>query len=250
MWHNLSRWRGVVLITLALVATLWLAGNDRLTLYIHPRYVVFTVVMAVIALVLVVASTLLRPGHSHDDDEPPRRSRTIASVVAGVLAIAVALAMIIIPPATLTSATVAQREINSSGVGVEVQSVADAEGSTDAAFAAFTVLDWASLLRQTTDTTFYASKPVDVVGFITEDAADPDNVFYASRFIITCCAVDAQPVGVPVYLPGWKDQFELDEWVAVTGEFATNPSQSSEQPIALVPDEVAPTGEPAEPYLF
>jgi putative membrane protein len=249
MWHNLNRWRGVVLITLALVATLWLASTDRLTLYIHPRYVVFTVLMAVIALALVLASTLLRPGHTHND-EPANRSRTIASAVAGALAVVVALAMIVIPPATLTSATVGQREINSSGVGEEVQSVADAENSSDAAFASFTVLDWASLLRQTTDTTFYAAKPVNIVGFITEDAADPENVFYASRFIITCCAVDAQPVGVPVYFPGWKDEFALDEWVTVTGEFETNPSQSSEQPIALVPDEVAPTGEPAEPYLF
>lgn len=248
MWHNLSRWRGIALITLALVATLWLAGSERLTLYIHPRYVFFTVVMSAIALVLVVASFLLRPGHTHD--EPPRRAQKLASITAGVLAAAVALAMIVVPPATLTSATVAQREINSSGVGAEVQSIAEAEDSSDATFAAFTVLDWASLLRQTTDTSFYAAKPVDIVGFITEDPADPDNVFYASRFVITCCAVDAQPVGVPVYYPGWKDEFDLDEWVGITGEFGTNPSQSSDQPIALVPDAVAVTGEPNEPYLF
>lgn len=248
MWHNLNRFRGIVLITLALVATLWLAGTDRLTLYIHPRYVIFTVIMAAIALTLVLASFLLRPAHDHD--EPPRRSRTIASVIAGTLAAAVAIAMIVIPPATLTSATVAQREINSSGVGVEVQSVADAEDSSDATFAAFTVLDWASLLRQTTDTSFYAAKPVDIVGFITEDPADPSNVFYASRFVVTCCAVDAQPVGVPVYYPGWQDEFELDQWVSVAGEFTTNPSQSSDQPIALVPDAVTVTDEPNEPYLF
>lgn len=248
MWHNLTRWRGIVLITLALVATLWLASTGRLTLYIHPRYVIFTVVMAAIALTLVLASFLLRPGHSHDD--PPRRSRQVASVTAGVLAAAVAVAMIVVPPATLTSATVAQREINSSGVGAEVQSVADAEDSSDATFAAFTVLDWASLLRQTTDTSFYAAKPVDIVGFVTEDPADPDNVFYASRFVVTCCAVDAQPVGVPVYFPGWQDEFDLDQWVSVTGEFSTNPSQSSDQPIALVPDAVAVTDEPNEPYLF
>ena len=71
MWHNLSRWRGIVLITLALVATLWLAGTERLTLYIHPRYVIFTVLMAVIALVLVLASFLLRPGLSLSLPELP-----------------------------------------------------------------------------------------------------------------------------------------------------------------------------------
>lgn len=247
-WARVQRWRGVILIIAALVATAWLALNNQLILYIHPRYIVFTVVMAAIALVLVIASFLLRPGHNHD--EPQTRSQARLSTVASLLAVGVALAMIVVPPATLTSATVAQRDINSSGVGAEVQSVDDASDSSDAVFAAFTVLDWASLLRQTSDTSFYASKPVDVTGFVTEDSSDPDNVFYVSRFVVTCCAVDAQPVGVPVYLPGWRDQHAVDDWVEVTGQFATNSSQSSTEQIALMPETITPVGEPSEPYLF
>ncbi|HEV7949157.1 MAG TPA: TIGR03943 family protein, partial [Glaciihabitans sp.] len=125
-----------------------------------------------------------------------------------------------------------------------------AENASEGAFATFTVLDWASLLRQTSDTAFYADKPVDVTGFITEDADDPDNVFYVSRFVITCCAVDAQPVGVPVYMPGWRDEMALDDWVQLTGQFVANPSTSSAQQIALAPESVTPVGEPSEPYLF
>ncbi|PRY70137.1 putative repeat protein (TIGR03943 family) [Glaciihabitans tibetensis] len=248
LWARVQQWRGVVLVVAAVVATIWLALNNQLILYIHPRYVVFTVVMAAVALVLVVASFLLRLGHNHD--EPPTRAAARLSTIASLLAVAVAVAMIVVPPATLTSATVAQRDINSSGVGAEVQSVDAAADSSDAVFAAFTVLDWASLLRQTSDTSFYASKPVDVTGFITEDANDPDNVFYVSRFMITCCAVDAQPVGVPVYLPGWRDQFAVDDWVQVTGEFVPNASQSSTEQVALLPAAVTPVGEPSEPYLF
>ncbi|MCU1406547.1 MAG: hypothetical protein JWQ43_2850 [Glaciihabitans sp.] len=248
MWRSFHRWRGIILGAAALVATVWLALTNQLILYIHPRYIVFTVVMAVLALVLVIASFLLRPGHNHD--EPQRTSQKVVANVAGVLAIAVALAMVIIPPATLTSATVAQRDINGSGVGAEVRSIDEAANADNASFAAFTVLDWASLLRQTSDTSFYAGKPVDVTGFITEDADDAANVFYVSRFIITCCAVDAQPVGVPVYMPGWKDTYALDDWVQVTGQFVANPSASSAQQIALDPAELTPVGEPAEPYLF
>jgi putative membrane protein len=248
LWSRVQRWRGVILIIAALVSTVWLALNNQLILYIHPRYVVFTVVMAAIALVLVIASFLLRPGHNHD--EPQSRSQARLSTIASLLAVAVAVAMIVVPPATLTSATVAQRDINSSGVGAEVQSVDDAAESSDAVFAAFTVLDWASLLRQTSDSSFYAAKPVDVTGFVTEDASDPNNVFYVSRFVVTCCAVDAQPVGVPVYLPGWRDQYSVDDWVDVSGEFATNSSQSSTEQIALIPETITPIGEPSEPYLF
>jgi putative membrane protein len=248
LWSSVQRWRGVILIIAALVSTVWLALNNQLTLYIHPRYVVFTVVMAAIAMVLVIASFLLRPGHDHD--EPQTRSQARLSTIASVLAVVVAALMVVIPPATLTSATVSQRDINSSGVGAEVQSVDDAADSSDAVFAAFTILDWASLLRQTSDVSFYEAKPVDVTGFVTEDASDPDNVFYLSRFIITCCAVDAQPVGVPVYMPGWRDEFDVDDWLQVTGEFSPNTSESSAEQIALLPDAVTPVGEPSEPYLF
>jgi putative membrane protein len=226
----------------------WLGINNQLILYIHPRYIIFTLIMAVLALIFVVASFLLRAPHSHE--APNTRVQNITANTAAVLALAVAVAMIVIPPATLTSATVAQRSINSSGVGAEVQSVADADNASAAAFASFTVLDWASLLRQTSDTSFYADKPANVVGFITEDTDDPTNVFYVSRFVITCCAVDAQPVGVPVYMPGWADQYALDDWVEIDGGFVANPSSTSAQQIALIPDVVTPVGEPSEPYLF
>ena len=230
------------------MATIWLGLNNQLILYIHPRYIVFTLIMAALALILVIASFMLRAPHTHE--QPNTRRQNLVANTAAVLALIVAVAMVVIPPATLTSATVAQRSINSSGVGAEVQSVADADSAAEGAFATFTVLDWASLLRQTSDTSFYADKPASVVGFITEDADDPTNVFYVSRFVVTCCAVDAQPVGVPVYLPGWQDDHKLDDWVEISGGFVANPSSSSAQQIALVPDVVTPVGEPSEPYLF
>lgn len=248
MWSNVQRWRGVVLAAAAIVSTVWLAVTGQLILYIHPRYVVFTVVMALVALVLVVASFRLR--RSHADDEPQTRVQRNLGITAGVLASVIAVAMIVVPPATLTSSTVAQRDLNGSGVGAEVQSLDSATSASTASFATFTVRDWASLLRQTSDVGFYASKPVDVVGFVTKDADDPDNVFYVSRFVITCCAVDAQPVGVPVYLPGWKDTYPSDSWVKVAGSFFTNPSRTSAEPVVVVPDSVTAVGQPKDPYLF
>ena len=232
----------------AVVATLWLAATNQLILYIHPRYVVFTVIMAVIALAVVVASVAVRSGHEHDEPETPRQK--VLSIAAIGLSLVVALGLIVVPPATLTSATVAQRDINSAGVGADVTSLDEATDGPASAFAEFTVLDWASLLRQTTDLAFYADKPVDIVGFVSPDPDDPDNVFYVSRFVITCCAVDAQPVGVAVYSPGWHDTMDVDDWVEVTGGFAVNPSSSSTQTIAVVPTAITPIEEPDAPYLF
>jgi putative membrane protein len=244
-----QRWRGVALMSVVVVATIWLAVSGQLILYIHPRYVVFTVIMAVVALVFVVASAFLREPHDHD--APPTKRQNVVSGAAAVLSLVIAVGIIAVPPATLTSATLEQRAINDAGFSSDRgQTVEAAASTTDAAFAKFTVLDWSSLLRQTSELSFFSGKPVDVVGFVSADPDDPENMFFVSRFVVTCCAVDAQPVGVAVYSPNWADDLASDQWVRVTGGFATNPSSSSVQDIALVPDSVTVVEQPGEPYLY
>ncbi|MCW4384654.1 TIGR03943 family protein [Salinibacterium sp. SYSU T00001] len=247
VWDAWRRWQGLALAAAVLVSTLWLAATGQLVLYIHPRYVVFTVAMALIGVVFVVAG--LVAGRGATEGEQPRRLARAASLTGSVLAGALALALVIIPPATLTTATASQREINSTALGEVDESVTEA-ASVAGASASFTVLDWASLLRQTSDRAFYADKPAEVLGFITPDSDDPENSFYVSRFKVTCCAVDAQPVGVPVYLPDWQGEFSPDAWVEVTGTFDTNPSRGSAQPLALIPEEIVPVDQPEEPYLY
>ncbi|HEY0258665.1 MAG TPA: TIGR03943 family protein [Lacisediminihabitans sp.] len=244
----MRRWQGVVLCTAALVSTVWLAVTGQLILYIHPRYIVFTVIMAALGLALVIAGLVARPDHDHD--EPPRRWGAVVSVIATVLTLGVAVGLVVVPPATLTTATADQRVINSTNVGAATKTVGSAASAPSGASSKFTVLDWSSLLRQTSDVNFYRDKTADVTGFVTADKDDPDNVFYVSRFVITCCAVDAQPVGVPVYLPNWKNGFKADGWVRVTGEFDTNPSSRSRQPIALVPTATTAVSQPRDPYLY
>jgi putative membrane protein len=244
-----QRWRGVVLMAVVVVATVWLALSNQLILYIHPRYVVFTVIMALIALAFVAASAFLREPHEHD--EAPTALQNGLSASALVLSLAIGAAMIVVPPATLSSATVDQRAMNSSSItGDQSVSVSAAASTSDAAFAKFSVLDWSSLLRQTSELSFYADKPVDVVGFVSADPDDPENMYFVSRFIITCCAVDAQPVGVPVYAPNWADDVSPDDWVRVTGGFGANPSTASKQSVALLPESTERVEQPGEPYLY
>lgn len=251
MWPKVQRWRGVVLIALATAAIVWLALSGQLVLYIHPRYVIFTVVMAVISLVFVVASTLVRgPIDYEDNDAPVGRWPRIFSATGLVLAGATVIGMLVLPPAVLTSATADQRDINSTTISAGTQNLDEVAAGSDDSFAALTVVDWASLLRQTNDLSFYSGKTANITGFITADSDDPENVFYVSRFFITCCAVDAQPAGVPVYYPGWSDTMAVDDWVQVTGEFSTNPSSLSTQPLAIDPSEVTVIEQPSEPYLF
>jgi uncharacterized repeat protein (TIGR03943 family) len=264
LWLELRRWRGVLLMGVISIGTVWLAATGQLVLYIHPRYLVFTVIMAVVALAFVVARVVISgtrmPAHDHDhdheddndneddapDSNPLQRGLSIVALtVAGLLAAGA----VLLPPATLSAATASQRDITATQTNLDAASLEDASSADGPTFSRYTVLEWSSLLAQTSDPVFYAGKPVDVTGFITPDPV-ADDVFYVSRFSITCCAVDAQPVGVPVYLPDWQSQFAADDWVEVTGEFGANGSSTSSAVIALTPSEVTGVDEPSEPYLY
>ena len=54
-----TRWQGIALCVAALVSTVWLAVTNQLILYIHPRYIVFTVIMTTRQMLSIVVSNYL-----------------------------------------------------------------------------------------------------------------------------------------------------------------------------------------------
>jgi uncharacterized repeat protein (TIGR03943 family) len=250
-----GRWQGVVLSLIGLVATIWLGLSGQLALYIHPRYFVFTVIMAVTAGVLALVAFALAPttheGHEHDDGhehgaEPSSRWGWLRPAGSALIIVAAVVALLILPPSTLTTSTVAQRDLNGSASALTLKAPALA---SKADYSAFTVRDWASLLRSGAGQDFFADKTATVTGFISADKTDQD-VFFVTRFVVTCCAVDAQPIGVPVYHPGWQNEYKTDSWVTVTSGFRANPNAASRESIVLVPDSIRPTTQPAQPYVY
>jgi uncharacterized repeat protein (TIGR03943 family) len=241
-------WRGVIAIAVLAVVSLWLAWEGMLGFYIHPRYNPFTISMGVIAVVLVaIAVSAKAQPHQHDHEPTrPRRTRGIEGASLAVVT-ALVLGALILPPATLSSATAENRSSN------EVDALGGAvvpDGDVGAEiFATLTVRDWASLLSQNQNPSFYRGKPVSTVGIVTASESS-DDVFLLTRFVVTCCAVDAQPVSIPVYLPGWKQDVAVDSWVRIEGGFQPSPSGATQTPVILVPVDIAPEEVPREPYLF
>lgn len=306
-------WLGVGLGALFLVAIGYLALSGRLTLYMHPRYELFTVLMAGIgALLLLIAVLAGRSGghdhdaghdhvhdHSHDHAHdhahridrahgpapagadpaaqnsatapqtgalgarvllpvavaapppvpPEPRWRVLAGRVWALLLAVLTLGLLLIaPPQSLSPATAEARSVNAgAGAGSDIDAAAIAAG-TD--YSALTVADWVSLLHQTSDLGYYSGKRADIIGFTSPDPADPENVVYVSRFVVTCCAVDAQAIGVPLYLPGWQRIAPTGTWVRAAGGFAVNPSTGSAQPLVLDTTVLEPVPEPDDPYVF
>ncbi|MFB2556649.1 TIGR03943 family putative permease subunit [Herbiconiux liangxiaofengii] len=268
----LTRWRGILLSLIGIVAIVWLAATGQLGLYIHPRYYEFTVIMAVIAGVMVLAAFAIVPtstdadhDHAHEpehDGEPhahaaplstaapdaPRRRRDLLwAGAAALVVVGTTVALLVVPPATLTTATVDQRDLNASAAVTDTGATENLVGSDTASF---TIKDWASLLRQGAGQDYFAGKTATLTGFVTPDPDAPDDVFYVARFVVTCCAVDAQPVGVPVYLPGWQSTYAVDSWVTASGGFAPNPSTTSKQAIVFEPASIEAVAQPSEPYVY
>ena len=240
------------------VYTLSLYFNDQLTLYIHPRYALFTVGFNAISLVACGTGFVLTawqigkaPSGSGNAASPdfvgriPWRPSLTVLVAGFVLVAAYAL-----PARTLSSGTADQRSGNFNNT--QVQPSGNGSGETLALFESdtskLTIADWASAFSLKTSPSFYAGKEVDVIGFVFHPEGTPPDVFYVSRFRITCCSVDAQPMGVPVYSPGWQEEFEEDSWVHAVGNFAET-DQDIVEPAAVTPESIEPVDQPADPYV-
>ena len=242
---RVAQQQGIILLFVIAVATLWLAVTGRLTLYIHQRYVVFTTGMAVVALVMASGSVITQSRtHRHTHLAWWRR------VAACVMVCVVAGMALFVPPTALTTTTATQRGINKGAAArLSAEKLSHASIFAQRDYSHLTIKEWAGLLAQTHDSAFYRGKTVNLTGFVTPDTAD-SQIFYVSRFVVTCCAVDAQAVGVPVYAPGWRERYQPNSWVTVTGDFATHPQQHRQQPIVVMPRSITPTTQPKEPYEY
>lgn len=255
MWRRVLEWRGVIAIAVLAAVSLWLGAEGRLGFYIHPRYNLFTIVMASIAIVLLVIAVATRRAGDHDHDHAhgegrrgTRQRRLLRgeavslSFVAGVVA-----AVLVLPPATLSSATADNRSSNAVDALGTPEGL-DGDGGLEI-YETLTVRDWASLLSQNQNPSYYRGKPVNTVGIVTASEDSPD-VFLLTRFVVTCCAVDAQPVSIPVYMPGWRDEVAVDSWVRIEGGFQPTPSGVTGSPVVIVPLTISDEEVPNEPYLF
>jgi uncharacterized repeat protein (TIGR03943 family) len=239
-------WRGVFAIGVLTLVTVWLGWQGMLGFYIHPRYNLFTLVMAMIGVALMaIALFVPHTGHSHAGHKHARGPSVMEWLSLGLVAVVVLIALVL-PPTTLSSYTAENRSFGTVATSPAADAI-DIE-STTSGFENLTVRDWASLLIQTQDPSFFRGKPFSAVGTIT-DTGDPD-VFFLTRFVVTCCAVDAQPVSIPVYYPSWSDDFAVDSWVSVKGGFQVLPQVTQPGNLAVVPADVVDEEVPREPYLF
>ncbi|HEY9887764.1 MAG TPA: TIGR03943 family protein, partial [Candidatus Obscuribacterales bacterium] len=63
-----------------------------------------------------------------------------------------------------------------------------------------TLIDWIRTLNVYPEPDAYAGNPVNVTGFVIHPPDWSEDYLMVARFVLTCCAADAYPVGLPVKL--------------------------------------------------
>lgn len=269
---NAPAYLGLGSVLAVALCTLWLALVGHLDLYINPRYSVFTIVLAAVGVPASIAGLVVIArgyGHTHGDEADEhdhehehehggrpggagRRTRIALGGAAAIVTIGVTVAMLVLPPTTLSARTAQQRSVDSATLSNATGSEAAVSllGSEGVDTSQYGVKDWAALIRQTTDTTALVGKQVRLSGFVVPGE---DGSFTLTRFVISCCAVDAQPVGLGVVSDaGDRPDAVPDEgqWVTVTGALAANPDQSADARIVIKAAKVTEIAQPKDPYEY
>ncbi|NJL45322.1 MAG: TIGR03943 family protein [Leptolyngbyaceae cyanobacterium SM2_3_12] len=109
-----------------------------------------------------------------------------------------------------------------------------------------TIVDWVRTLNVYPEPDAYTDQGVKVTGFATHMPGWPDDKFMISRFVLTCCAADAYPVGLPVELPAGTPRPEPDSWLEVTGKMQTATLDNKRQ-LVVGSATLTPIPEPRNP---
>jgi uncharacterized repeat protein (TIGR03943 family) len=229
--------------------------NGTLFYYISERFAWLTL-FAAIGLIVVGASYRYRAGqsyppdetepeHDHHHDHAGHQHGSLSW--GGLLLVALPVILgLLIPPKPLGAAAMSNREISVGSVNSTTAPQTSQVISRPAVEK--NVLDWLIDFRLAQDPAAFADQEARVIGFVYQDERFGGGQFMVSRFVLSCCAADAAPLGLVVH---WPETTALtnDQWVEVSGRFQPGEFNGEAMPI-LIADKVTPTEVPEQPYLY
>lgn len=110
------------------------------------------------------------------------------------------------------------------------------------------LIDWIRTLNVYPEPDAYTGQKVSVEGFVIHLPKVPDTHIGIARFVITCCAADAYPVGLPVKLPsGNRSAYPVDQWFRIEGEMSTETLADKRQ-LVINAKSLTEIPAPANPY--
>ncbi|HMQ56069.1 MAG TPA: TIGR03943 family protein [Anaerolineae bacterium] len=224
-----------------------LMGN--LFFYINQRFFLLTV-FAIIGLLILGFSYRFRTDldeHQPQHDHGTGHAHGASLSWTGLILIASPMVLgLLIPPRPLGAAAMTNRDISLESL--TSAAAPESEQILSKPKAERNILDWVLEFRSVSDRSSLAGEAVKVSGFVYRDERFGQDEFMVSRFVLSCCAADAAPLGMVVHWPD-SPQLEADQWVEVSGIF--EPGEFSGEPMPLIlADTVTPIEIPSQPYLY
>lgn len=112
------------------------------------------------------------------------------------------------------------------------------------------LVEWIRTLNVYPEPDAYTGQQANVEGFVIHSNEVPNNYLVIARFVITCCAADVYPVGLPVKLPsGDRSAYPADTWLRIEGDMITETLNNKRQLVVQAKSlkEIPP---PATPYDY
>ncbi len=229
--------RGAAFVTGAFGAYLLYAfASGALYFYIHPIYIVPVVVTGVVLLAVAVLGGAA-PSAATERALPVR-------LALALLALPVAVG-VVLPARPLGLSMAAQRGVDAMPFG-RLDDVPEFTVSTRPE--TYTIKDWVRAQQADPEPGHHAGKAVRVTGFVYRDDRLPRDWFVVARFMVQCCAVDAQPIGLPVRLDGGELP-AAGSWVAIAGSWDVADVRGERRAV-IAPTSVTSTERPDQPYLY
>jgi uncharacterized repeat protein (TIGR03943 family) len=227
----------------SLMLKYWLTG--KLNLLIHPDY--FWLVIAGGIGFLGVAILKAWQLCQRRNILPVRHVSLLPPGFSSTLLLLTAIAGLIFTPRVFASQTAMQRGVTDFLAATRSQpqafhsSVKPEQRS---------LLDWVRTLNVYPEPDAYTGQKVKVQGFAIHPPEFPPNYLLLSRFVITCCAADAYPVGLPVKLTENRQAYSPDTWLEVEGQMITETLKDKRQLIIQANAALKTIPEPQNPYEY
>lgn len=214
--------------------------GGTLQFYINERFVWLTI-LAAIGFIIVGLSYRYRPqcehhGHTHGDLSWTGMLFVLAPIILGLL----------VPARPLGANAMSNRDVSIDSL--TSVSAPNIETVLQKPKGERNILDWLTDFWAAQDPSAFTGQEAEVVGFVYRDDRFAEDSFMVSRFIVSCCAADAAPLGLVVRSED-ASAFPDDQWVRVKGIFEVGQLDGREMPI-LAANILAPTDIPNQPYLY
>jgi uncharacterized repeat protein (TIGR03943 family) len=246
-FQNLLPWLDVIALTAwgVLILKYWL--TNKLVLLIHPDYFWLAVTGAIGLLVLSFfkAGQLLQ--RRRGEIIPDMQHFTIFPPGFGsILLLIVAIMGIVITPRVFASQTALQRGVTDfvGSSRIQPQSFRASVRPEDR-----TLVDWVRTLNVYPEPDAYTGQRAKVQGFVIHPPDLGKEYLFIARFVLTCCAADAYPIGLPVKLKEPRDKYPPDTWLEIEGQMVTETIKDKRQ-LTIAASSLRKIPQPKNPYSY